>query len=81
MSTFEIPYEFSLHESPVTFTDYFGQSPPVLLEDLYATGSKSRKPASEVCSSLALGRKTLQQISYSKLDSRNPTTNARQIYA
>ncbi|CAB4024987.1 syntaxin-binding 5 isoform X4, partial [Paramuricea clavata] len=47
MSTFEIPYEFSLHESPVSFTDYLGECPPLLLEDLYATGSKSRKPLSE----------------------------------
>ena len=52
MSTFEIPYEFSLHESPVTFTDYLGQCPPALLEDLYATGSKFRKPVSEVCAKI-----------------------------
>ena len=48
MSTFEVPYEFSLHESPVTFTDYIGRCPPSLLEDLYATGSKFRRSISEV---------------------------------
>ena len=54
MSTFDIPYEFSLHESPVTFTDYYGHCPSSLMEDLYAIGSKYRKTISEVCFVLCL---------------------------
>lgn len=40
---FENPYPMDIHESPVTYTDYFADCPPDLIPVLYSIGAKHKK--------------------------------------